>query len=129
VQALHGDDDGGGLALGPGPADVVAGNQGGELLDALIDLASFPLIEVLAAERGQDQVHGVEVPLAPARAQVDGQQAAQVHTCLGCGNTSSDQSSRSMGDSLDARAADLAPGAALLTVLTACSDQDDRGAA
>ena len=24
VQALHGDDDGGGLALGPGPADVVA---------------------------------------------------------------------------------------------------------
>jgi len=27
VQALHGDDDGGGLALGPGPADVVAGNQ------------------------------------------------------------------------------------------------------
>ena len=24
VQALHGDDDGGGLALGPEPADVVA---------------------------------------------------------------------------------------------------------
>jgi hypothetical protein len=55
VQALHGDDDGGGLALGPEPADVVAGNQAGELLDALVDLASFPLIEVLAAERGQDQ--------------------------------------------------------------------------
>jgi hypothetical protein len=102
---LHGADDGGGLALGPGPADVVAGNQGGDLLDALIDLASFPLIEVLAAERGQDQVHGVEVPIAPGRARVDGQQAAQVHTCLGCGNTSSDQSSRSMGDSLDVRAA------------------------
>jgi hypothetical protein len=55
VQALHGDDDGGGLALGPEPAEVVAGNQAGELLDALVDLASFPLIEVLAAERGQDQ--------------------------------------------------------------------------
>ena len=27
VQALHGDDDGEGLALGPEPADVVAGNQ------------------------------------------------------------------------------------------------------
>ena len=79
VQALHGDDDGGGLALGPEPADVVAGNQAGELLDALVDLASFPLIEVLAAKRGQDQVHGVEVPIAPARARVDGQQAAQVH--------------------------------------------------
>jgi hypothetical protein len=64
VQALHGDDDGGGLALGPEPTDVVAGNQAGELLDALVDLASFPLIEVLAAERGQDQVHGVEVPIA-----------------------------------------------------------------
>lgn len=51
MQALHGDDDGGGLALGPEPADVVAGNQAGELLDALVDLASFPLIEVLAAER------------------------------------------------------------------------------
>ena len=36
VQALHGDDDGGGLALGPEPADVVAGNQAGELLDALV---------------------------------------------------------------------------------------------
>lgn len=106
MQALHGDDDRGGLAPGPGPAGVVAGNQGGELPDALIDLASFPLIEALAAERGQDQVRGVEVPIAPARARVDGQQAAQVHTCLGCGNTSSDQSSRSMGDSLDARAAD-----------------------
>jgi hypothetical protein len=79
VQALHGDDDSEGLALGPEPADVVAGNQAGELLDALVDLASFPLIEVLAAERGQDQVHGVEVPIAPARARVDGQQAAQVH--------------------------------------------------
>jgi hypothetical protein len=44
----------------------VAGNQAGELLDALVDLASFPLIEVLAAERGQDQGHGVEVRIAPA---------------------------------------------------------------
>jgi hypothetical protein len=60
----------------------VAGNQAGELLDALVDLASFPLIEVLAAERGQDQVHGVEVLIAPARARVDGQQAAQVVTSV-----------------------------------------------
>ena len=101
-QALHGDDDGGGLALGPGPADVVAGNQGGELLDALIDLASFPLIEMPAERPGPSPRR--RSPDCPARARFDGQQAAQVHTCLGCGNTSSDQSSRSMGDSLDARA-------------------------
>ena len=31
VQALHGDDDGGGLALGPEPADVVAGHGRGSM--------------------------------------------------------------------------------------------------
>ena len=61
MQALYDDDDGPGLAPGPEPASVEAGNQAGELLYALIELASFPLIEVLAAERGQDPVQGVEV--------------------------------------------------------------------
>ena len=50
VQALHGDDDGGGLALGPEPADVVAGNQAGELLDALAARGPMPTdgVRVLA---------------------------------------------------------------------------------
>ena len=48
VQALHGDDDGEGLALGPEPADVVAGNQAGELLDVLVDL-NIELAKVCAS--------------------------------------------------------------------------------